>query len=265
MIRYSLPAALLLALAFLAGCGQNGQPGTHMFLVSQDMAEALGKDHYSATLDRARSGNALDADPDQVRLVTEIAAHLVEEAKRRYPVGNDWEWEIHVIGSDQVNAFCSPGGKMAVLSGLLEATGMDPDQIAMVVGHEISHALLEHTRASLSRDWLLQGGMWIVSKSLKMGAMRNQSAIENINTVLLPMHRDLEREADALGLELMASAGFDPGKGVRFWQDSLARRGEVGRGDRHLEAFMSTHPADAERLARLGELARQWHEPEAGQ
>ncbi|NTV95063.1 MAG: M48 family metallopeptidase [Thiobacillus sp.] len=260
MARYALLAAMLFG---LSGCGPSGQPGTHMFLVSRDMAEALGQDNYTATLDRARSGNALDSDPDQVRLVTEIATHLVEEAKRRYPVGRDWQWEIHVIGSDQVNAFCMPGGKMAVLSGLLETTGMDPDQIAMVVGHEISHALLEHTRASLSRDWLLQGGMWIVSKSLKMGALRNQSALENLNTVLLPMHRDLEREADALGLDLMASAGFDPGQGIRFWQNALAKRGEVGRGDRHLEAFMSTHPADAERLARLGELARQWHRPEA--
>lgn len=260
MAQYALLAALLLG---LAGCGPSGQPGTHLFLVGRDMAEALGKDNYTATLDQARGDHALDTAPEQVSLVTGIAARLVDEAKRRYPVGRDWQWEIHVIDNDQVNAFCSPGGKIVVLSGLLKATGMDPDQIAMVVGHEISHALLEHTRASLSRDWLLQSGMWIVSKSLKMGALRNQTALANLNTVLLPMHRDLEREADALGLDLMASAGFDPHKGIQFWQDALARHGEAGRGDQRLEDFMSTHPADAERLARLGEQARKGRKPEA--
>lgn len=246
---------LLLAAALLSGCGQGH---SDPFLVSRGTAEALGRQDYTATLDQARAGNALDADPEQVRLVAGIAARLVDEAKRGYPVGRDWNWEIHVLSSNAVNAFCAPGGKMMVLSGLLEASAMDPDRIGMVVGHEIAHALLEHSRATLSRDWVLQSGMWIVSKSLKMGTARSQTALAGLNTVLLPMHRDLEREADVLGLELMTRAGFDPEQGLLFWRDAMTRRGQSGAGERNLEAFLSTHPTDQERLLRLAALAKQW-------
>jgi Zn-dependent protease with chaperone function len=249
-----LPAMLALATS-LAGCGQ--PDGNHLFLVSREAAEVIGRQDYAETLRQARTHDALDVNPDQVALVNAIAARLVEVAKRSYPVGRDWQWEIHVISSPQVNAFCSPGGKIAVLSGLLEATRMDPDQVATVIGHEISHALLEHTRASLSRDWLLESGMWIVAKSLKMGAVRSQSAIEEVNTMFMPMHRDQEREADRRGLELMARAGFDPQRGIQFWRTTMARRAAAGQGDKHLEAFLSTHPTDEDRLTRLSEQARQ--------
>jgi predicted Zn-dependent protease len=253
-------SALLFIAALLSGCGQGH---SELSLVSRGTAEALGQRDYAATLDQARANSALDANPAQVALVDGIAARLVDEAKRRHPIGRDWHWEIHVLGSDAVNAFCVPGGKMMVLSGLLEASAMDPDKIAMVVGHEIAHALLEHSRANLSRDWVLQSGMWIVSKSLKMGVARSQSALAGLNTVLLPMHRDLEREADVLGLELMARAGFNPEQGLLFWQDAMARNGQAAAGEQNLEAFLSTHPTDQERLQRLATLAKQWHRPEA--
>lgn len=253
MARAALPVLLLLA--GLAGCGRDDG---HLYLVSRETAEALGRQGYAKEMAAAREQHALDADPAQVALVNAITERLVDEARRRYPIGRDWQWEIHVLSDDQVNAYCAPGGKMMVLSGLLKATAMDPDRIATVIGHEIAHALLEHARASLSRDWSLQGGMWIVAKSLKMGVARSRTALAGLNTVFLPMHRDLEREADALGLELMAQAGFDPRRGVLFWQDSLAQGGQAGNGERHLEAFLSTHPTDQERLARLTELARQW-------
>lgn len=252
-LRRSL--AMLAVAAGLAGCGQGD--GRH-YLVSREIAEALGRQGYAEEVAAAREQNALDADPALVALVAAITERLVEEAQRRHPIGRDWQWEIHVLTSPAVNAYCAPGGKMMVLSGLLQATAMNPDRIATVIGHEIAHALLEHARAGLSRDWSLQSGMWIVAKSLKMGVARSQAALAGLNTVFLPMHRDLEREADSLGLALMAQAGFDPRAGVLFWQDSLAQRGELGNGERHLEAFLSTHPTDQERLTRLTELARQW-------
>lgn len=255
--RGLLPALLTMT-AGLAGCGQVGEDTSRFFLVSRTTAETLGKQNYDAEVEQARQAERLDIDPDQARLVAEVTARLVEEAKRRYPVGRDWAWEIHVLDDPAVNAYCSPGGKMMVLSGLLKATDMDPDRIATVIGHEISHALLEHARASLSRDWLLHSGMWIVAKSLKMGEARSQSAIEGLNTALLPMNRNHEREADALGLEIMAHAGFNPEQGILFWRDAEAEGEAVRRGEKNLEAFISTHPTDEERLARLTELARAW-------
>jgi predicted Zn-dependent protease len=253
---------LLLALSGLAGCG--AQPDEEpLFLVGREAAESLGAQHYAAEIEAARQANALDNDPTQVALVAGIAERLIAEAKRLYPISQDWHWEIHVLHSPAVNAYCAPGGKIVVLSGLLQAAAMDPNRIANVVGHEIAHALLEHARANLSRDWLLISGMWIVSKSLKMGAVRTQSAIEGLNTILLPMSREHEREADVLGLEIMARAGFEPRIGILFWQDAINRRKAAASGEQRLEAFLSTHPTDAERLVNLRELAARWNPPTA--
>ncbi len=255
---------LLLALAGLTGCG--AQPNEEpRFLVGREAAETIGAQHYAAEIEAAREAKALDNDPAQVALVAGIAERLIAEAKRLYPIGQDWHWEIHVLHSPAVNAYCAPGGKIVVLSGLLQAAAMDPNRIANVVGHEIAHALLEHARANLSRDWLLISGMWIVSKSLKMGAVRTQSAIEGLNTILLPMSREHEREADVLGLEIMARAGFDPRAGILFWQDALNRRKAAAAGEQRLEAFLSTHPTDAERLVNLRELAARWNQPAAAE
>ena len=254
---------LLLALAGLAGCGR--QPGEEpLFLVGREAAEGIGAQLYAIQIEEARKVGALDHDPAQVKLVADIAERLIAQAVALYPIGRHWRWELHVINSPAINAYCAPGGKIVVLSGLLQTAAMDPNRIANVVGHEIAHALLEHARANLSRDWLLMSGMWVVSKSLKMGAVRTQSAIEGLNTLLLPMSREHEREADVLGLEIMARAGFDPRAGILFWQDALNRRQAAAAGEQRLEAFLSTHPTDAERLVNLRELAARWNPPAAG-
>mgnify|MGYP002386026240 CR=1 FL=1 len=245
-------------LGLLAGCGDGSRPSTgdtpSFFLISRDIANTLGKLSYDEEISTARSEGRLDADAEQSALVAEITQRLVSVATRQYPIGHDWDWEIHVISSPDINAYCSPGGKMVVLSGLLEATGMNPDRIATVIGHEIAHALLEHSRSTLSRDWSLQSGMWIVSKSLKMGTARNQSALSGLNTVLLTMDRNHELASDELGLALMAQAGYNPAEGIQFWQTDRP----AGRGEGNLEAFISTHPTNEERLERLSQLALQW-------
>jgi predicted Zn-dependent protease len=246
--------AVFMALLCLAGCGTREPGEGRVSLVSRAFAEQIGAQGYAEELTSARQSNTVDKDPEQVLQVRTIMQRLIAEATRRYPMARDWPWEIHVLESDSVNAYCAPGGKMMVLSGLLRTPGMNQDRLATVIGHEISHALLEHSRSSLARNWLLQSGMWIVAKSLKLGVVRGQSALEGLHTVFLPMDRNQERDADTLGLELMARAGFNPVSGVEFWQGSAHGSAQ----DEHLAGFVSTHPTDAERLTRLGEMARRW-------
>jgi len=251
--------AMLAALS-LAGCGAPEPGAARVSLVSRAFAEQIGAQGYADDLAQARERQALDRDPGQVHLARSVMQRLVAEATRRTPMARDWPWEIHVLEDDSINAYCAPGGKMMVLSGLMRAPGMNEDRLATVIGHEISHALLEHSRASLARNWLLQSGMWIVAKSLKLGTARSQSALDGLNTVFLPMDRNQERDADVLGLELMARAGFDPVAGVEFWQGA----DDGTSHDAQLAGFISTHPTSSERLQRLAGLARAWRNAAAG-
>lgn len=252
----------------LAGCERAGRAQefmdahaalreqSHVHLISRDLTEAISAQVYPETLDQeARKGHPIDKDPEQLKQALHITGQLVAQAERMYPHSRGWEWDLHVIGRDEINAWCMAGGKMVMYSGLIKLVGGDPHKIAAVMGHEISHALLEHSRQSMSRDMLLSSGLWIAAKSLKVGAVRSEAIRHELHLALQPFNRQAERDADALGLELMARAGFDPVVGSQIWRDMKQKINNAG--EKRLRAFMDDHPMSDERLAALTTLAQK--------
>lgn len=227
---------------------------SHVQLISRDITQAVASTQYPQALaEFQKKGQAVDQDPEQVRLAHSITKRLVDQAVQVYPSSRPWDWELHVITTDELNASCMAGGKMVMYSGLMEQVGKNPHKIAAVMGHEISHALLEHTRQSLTRELAVHSGLWTVAKSLKIGAARAEQIQSDLSLVTRPIERQYEREADALGLELMARAGFDPIEGSKVWLDM--KKDFATPGARRLVAFVSDHPLDDERLATLSALA----------
>lgn len=258
-------AALLLC---LGGCDQvqrsqefaDGQMAlrekSRMQLFSSEMIETIALQSYPQQLQAmAAKGIKINEDPKVVDWAENIAVEIIFHAERMYPHVKNWGWELKVASTPELNAWCMAGGKMAVYTGLIEATQGNQHKVAAVLGHEIAHALLEHSRQSISRETLLSSSLWIASKSFKIGAMRMNAIAEDVHLGLKSMDREAEREADALGLELMARAGFDPTEGAKVWLDF--QRAEIGTGAKRLVSFLSSHPMDKERLQALSALAEK--------
>jgi len=229
---------------------------SHMQLVSREVTNTMAGQWYPAALQElAQKGHKLDEDPVTVNLVNDITIKIARQAIKMYPLSEHWDWQLHVATSDDVNAWCMAGGRMVVNTGLVSQVQGNPHKIAAAIGHEIAHALLEHTRQNLTRDLLLSSGLWIASKSLKVGAVRSEQIRQDMHVAFRPINREYEHEADALGLELMTRAGFDPVVGGQIWRDMDRQHDSVGA--QRLAAFMSDHPMSAERLAALTALAEK--------
>src|SRR5690606_27060974 len=153
---------------------------------------------------------------------------------------------VHVISSDQVNAWCMPGGKMAVYTGLINRIQPTDDELAAVLGHEMAHALREHSREQISQQMAAQMGLSVLSAVTGMAAAGDLGAALTNVMFTLPNSRTHESEADLIGLELSARAGFDPRAAVTLWQKMAA----LGGGSAPPE-FLSTHPSAATRSTEL--------------
>lgn len=225
-------------------------------LISRETAETLAQQAYPRQLKAlAKTGKKINEDPQLVDWAEIIAVELIVQAERMYPHTKGWDWNMVVVSTDELNAWCMAGGKMALYTGLVDATQGNRHKVAAVLGHEIAHALLEHSRTGLSREALLSSSLWIASKSFKIGTARMNAIAEDVHLGLKSMDREAEREADALGLELMARSGFDPVEGAQVWRDF--QRGEMGAGAKRLVGFLGDHPLDEERLATLQALAEK--------
>lgn len=227
-------------------------------LASSDVSRAIAVQAYGDAIATAEREGVLDNSPLARQIVRRTAEPIISAARKLYPQSADWPWDIHVIASKEVNAWCMDGGKIVVYTGLLELIGFSKDKLAAVLAHEVSHALLEHNRASLSRQWSLDSLFWILSKSLKMGSFRTAEAQEGVAHALFRSgERRDETEADLLGLEIMSKAGFDPAKGIGLWQDFADSAGQKSRLALKAERFLSDHPVDEDRLAILGQRVEQ--------
>jgi len=260
------------ALTLLSGCQPVAKdafqdallkkPSFRIHLMSRDISNWLGALSYQEELAHHESENKLNTEEQTRVRALRIANRLIEQAVVLYPFSKSWEWDLHVLESDEFNANCRAGGKMIVNSYVLEDDRLDDHQVAIVIGHEIAHALLEHSRSSYGRLAVAVGGGFVMSQSLKMGQMRWDTVSNGIQTLSLPIDREAEREADLLGLALMTKAGFDPVKGANIWRN-LADEPAGSKISTRLELYESSHPTSQERLEFLSKAASQFAQSKA--
>ncbi|MCS6997646.1 MAG: M48 family metallopeptidase [Casimicrobiaceae bacterium] len=244
----------------LAGCQtvQTTRPGAvgvdrpQTMLVSAETVNRGAANAYRRVLEDARRKGRLNNDPTQLARVREIAGRLIGQTGVFRPDAPGWRWEVNVIGSKEVNAWCMPGGKIAVYTGLIERLQATDDELAAVLGHEIAHALREHGRERASQA-LAQGiGLTVLGVALGM----SEAAMDLTQLVLdltfnLPNSRTDEVEADRIGVELAARAGYDPRAAVTLWEKmQRAARGQPPE-------FLSTHPSHETRIAELREVSQR--------
>jgi len=252
-MRMALGAALLAGA--LAACqtvettapGAVGVDRKQQMLVSEADIEQAAVQSYANELDKARSKGTLNTDTRLLARVRGIANRLIPETRVFRPDAVNWNWQINVETSDQLNAYCMPGGKIMVYSGLVKKLSLTDDELAAVIGHEMAHALREHSRERVSRAYAQQlalSGIAAVA-GLGQGAVDLVSAVSDV-TFQLPHSREQEAEADIIGLELMARAGYDPNAAPRVWRKMAA----VQSGGSSPE-FLSTHPSGPSRIADL--------------
>lgn len=251
-----LLASGVAALVALTGCAsvQTTQSGTVGVERKQFMAASVppaqlqqaADKQYSQMMAEARAANALDVNAAQVQRVRTITNKLVAQVGAFRPDAAQWPWEIHVISSDDVNAWCMPGGKMAIYTGLINRIKPTDDELAAVLGHEMAHALREHSREQISQQMAAQVGLSVLSAVTGVSAQGDLGkALTNV-MFTLPNSRTHESEADLIGVELAARAGYDPRAAVTLWQ----KMGALGGGNAPPE-FLSTHPSASTRSAEL--------------
>ncbi len=248
-------AATTATLIAATGCATNPVTGRSQFMiVSEESAIAQSGQAYSALLGQyARKGRLSDdrALNDRVRGITQ---RVVAQAVRYRPETARWQWQMQVIEDPQVNAFCMAGGKMAVYTGLVEKVRPTDDELAQVIAHEVAHALSNHTAEKMSVSQASQLGAAVLgavaqSRGLPVGYGETQ-LLASVG-VQLPNSRAAESEADRIGIELAARAGYDPYAAISLWQKMGAATGRGGA------EFLSTHPAPGTRIAELQSLAPQ--------
>jgi Zn-dependent protease with chaperone function len=216
-------------------------------LVPADELETAATQEYGQLLAQAREKGALAPEGNpQLQALRAVASRLIAQAPRWNERARSWRWEVNLIGSKQINAFCMPGGKIAVFSGLLDKLQLTEDETAMVLGHEMAHALREHARSRIAKSETTGTLFSIGAQLLGLGQLGNMAA--NVGTQLLTLRfsREDEAEADLVGLELAARAGFDPDAAVSLW-----RKMDRAEGGGNGPAFLSTHPSGPERMRRL--------------
>jgi len=216
-------------------------------LVPAETLESSARKQYAEVLAEARAKGALapDSHPQLQRLRT-IARKLIPHATQWNPRARDWKWEVNLIGSKQINAWCMPGGKIAFYTGILDQLKLTDDEAAMIMGHEMAHALREHARERLAKTQATNLGLSIAAQLFGLGQLGDAAA--NLGTQLLSMKysRDDESEADLVGLEISARGGYRPDAAISLWNKMMTANGNSGG-----PSFLSTHPSGPDRIREL--------------
>ncbi len=248
-MKRTLIVAALLATS-LAGCQENPVSGRkQLVLVSEEQAQASSAQAYTQTLSEAQKKGKLSTDAALNARVKRITDKLIVQAGGMYAPSRSWKWSVAVIDEPTLNAWCMPGGKMAIYTGIIDKLKLSDDEIAQIMGHEIAHALLGHGRERMSRALAMQGGMVLGS----IVAGQDLSALGPVADIALtlPNSRTGESEADRYGIELAARSGFDPRAAVRLWEKMGAASGNGP------PQFLSTHPSPDNRIQALNALVPQ--------
>lgn len=250
LIAISLSLPLL-----VSACVTNPITGrSQAALVSDAEAAKASQKAYSQLLAQARQHRALDTGAQNVDRIRTITDRLVVQAEKFRPETRKWKWEVHVLKSDEINAWCMAGGKMAVYTGLLDKIKPTDDELAQVMAHEISHALLSHQAEKMSRAQMQQAGLQIgmLAGAIAGYNMRNVAGLANTVATVgleLPNSREAEAEADKVGMELAARAAYDPRASASLWEKMLRAGGSS------TPEWLSTHPSPETRLQTVRALA----------
>ena len=237
----------ILALFALGGCADVA----NMAGYDSQTLNLKAAEGYQQVLSEARSENALDTRSQTAQRVHNVFNRMVPIANANNRTGIPFQWEMNVIRSDELNAWAMPGGKMAVYSGLVEKLHLTDDELAAVIGHEMTHALREHSKAQVGQQLLTGIGMQIGSSILAQNSNVDPQTLQTGGALLSeygiskPFSRQHETEADIGGLMLMAAAGYNPQAAPVVWQ-KMEQAGSSG-----MPSFLSTHPSGADRIAVL--------------
>jgi predicted Zn-dependent protease len=219
-------------------------------LVPAEQIEAAAQEQYRKLLNDAARQRALapDGHPQVVRLraiAQRLTPHVMAPNLYSTPRAAKWRWEVNLIGSKQINAFCMPGGKIAFYYGILDQLKLTDDEVAMVMGHEMAHALREHARERMGKSAVTNGAIEIGAALLGLGNGGRYLAGIGGQLLSLRFSRSDESEADKVGLDLAARAGYDPRAGVTLWQ-------KMGRANKGAPPqWLSTHPAGSSRIQEI--------------
>ena len=213
-------------------------------LVPAEQVERSAAQQYQQTLSQADGKRALAGkdNPEVIRLRA-IARKIIPFALEWNPRARNWQWEVNLIGSNQINAYCMPGGKIAFYSGILQQLRLTDDEVAMVMGHEIAHALREHARERMAKNAATGIGASLISQYFGLGQIGQTVTNYGAQLLTLEFSREDESEADLVGMELAARAGYDPRAGVTLWQ----KMGAASKGAP--PQWLSTHPSGKSRIA----------------
>lgn len=257
MFSKSLMLGMTLCLATLTSltaCTSTTQGGTiggerkQLLLVSSQEVLQMSNQSYQKTIAAAQQAGVLDRNPAQVARLKRIAGRLIPHTAIYRPDATSWDWKVHAISSNELNAYVLAGGKIVFYTGIIERLQLTDDEIAAIMGHEMAHALREHSREQLSRQVATQSTLGIAAGLLGMSS--GQVHAVNLLGELgmnLPHSRTQETEADRLGLELMARAGYNPNSAITLWQKMQRVSGDSPQ-------FLSTHPSSSNRIATMQTL-----------
>jgi predicted Zn-dependent protease len=244
---------ILATVVVLNACSSVPITGRKQFIaVSDEQVNQSAAQSYSQLLSDPKTKVINNADAQRVKRIGGKLATAIERYLKDNGYANqyDFKWEFNLIDSKEVNAWCMPGGKVAVYSGILPIT-QDDAGLATVMGHEIGHAIAKHSAERISQQYVAQG----VGSAIGVAASGSSSALVNIinqsygtvgQLALLKYSRAQETEADRLGLTFMAMAGYDPNSALNFWKRMSAKSGAQQQPE-----FLSTHPADATRISNI--------------
>lgn len=245
----------------ISGCATTTQDSvsgvkrTQLLLLPSPQIVSMSSTSYLQTLKEAEQKKTLNTNTAQLERVRAISNRLIAQVGIFRPDASQWKWEVNVDKNDQVNAYCMPGGKIMVFTGLIDKLNATDDELGAVIGHEIAHALREHGRERMSSALIQQIGLAGVAAylSTSKNATTANAGIQaaTMGTTLffaLPNSREQESEADKIGLELSARAGFNPEAAITLWQKMSAQGGSKP------PEFLSTHPSNEKRITELRAL-----------
>lgn len=260
MIRQWPIVFVLLCMMALGACqtvqttrsGTVGVERRQAMMLSPEEVNRGAEKAYQQTMAQAARKGALNRDAAQVARVRAVTRRLIPATGTFRGDAPAWQWEINVISSPEVNAWCMPGGKIAVYSGILDKLHLSDDELAAVLGHEIAHALREHGRERASQKMAQQMAVDVLGAAVGLGGIGSSIAdvVADV-TIGLPYSRAFEREADRIGVELAARAGYDPRAAVTLW-----RKMSQAGGGQPLE-LLSSHPSDESRIRDLQNYSAQ--------